>query len=122
MKRRPDRALYERAAVAAILDEAFVCHVGFVSEGSPVVIPMVHARVEDTLYLNEVAAELRDVDEVLIVGPSHSKWELKAYIERRAHDIAERIVGVETVNHPTEGQLLAYAQHYFVAVGRMRRH
>jgi len=78
--------------------------------------------VEDTLYLNEVAAELRDVDEVLIVGPSHSKWELKAYIERRAHEIAERIVGVETVNYPTEGQLLAYAQHYFVAVGRMRPH
>ena len=78
--------------------------------------------VEDTLYLNEVAAELRDVDEILIVGPSHAKWELKAYIERRAGEIAERIVGVETINHPTEAQLLAYAQHYFVAVDRMRPH
>jgi stalled ribosome rescue protein Dom34 len=78
--------------------------------------------VEDTLYLNEVAAELREVDEILIVGPSHAKWELKAYVERRAHEIARRIVGVETINHPTEGQLLAYAQHYFVAVDRMRPH
>jgi stalled ribosome rescue protein Dom34 len=78
--------------------------------------------VEDTLYLNEVAAELRDSDEILLVGPSHAKWELKAYIERRAHEIAKRIVGVETINHPTEGQLLAYARHYFVAVDRMRPH
>ena len=78
--------------------------------------------VEDTQYLNAVAAELRDADEILIVGPSHVKWELKAYIERRARDIARRIVGVEIVNHPTEGQLLAYAQHYFVAVDRMRPH
>lgn len=77
---------------------------------------------EATQYLNAVAAELREVDEVLIVGPSHVKWELKAYIEHRARDIAERIVGVETVNHPTEAQLLAYAQHYFLAVDRMRPH
>jgi len=76
--------------------------------------------VEDTQYLNEVTAELREADEILIVGPSHVKWELKAYIERRAHEIAKRVVAVETVNHPTEGQLLAYAQHYFVAVDRMR--
>lgn len=78
--------------------------------------------VEDTQYLNEVAAELRGIDEILIVGPSHAKWELKAYIERRAQEIAKRIVGLETINHPTEGQLLAYAQHYFVAVDRMRPH
>ncbi len=78
--------------------------------------------VEDIQYLNEVAAELREVDEILIVGPSHAKWELKAYLERRAQEIAKRIVGMETINHPTEGQLLAYAQHYFVAVYRMRAH
>ena len=76
--------------------------------------------VEDTQYLNAVAAELRGIEEILITGPSHAKWELKAYIERRASDIAERIVGVETINHPTEGQLLAYAEHYFVPVDRMR--
>ncbi len=44
--------MYERDAVHAILDEALVCHVGFVHEGSPVVIPTLHARDGDTLYLH----------------------------------------------------------------------
>jgi nitroimidazol reductase NimA-like FMN-containing flavoprotein (pyridoxamine 5'-phosphate oxidase superfamily) len=53
VRRRPDRARYERAEVAAILDEAFVCHVGLIDDdGAPVVIPMVYGRAGDTLYLH----------------------------------------------------------------------
>lgn len=50
--RRHDRAHYERDAVHAILDEAPVAHVGFVDRGRPVVIPMLHARIDDAVYVH----------------------------------------------------------------------
>ncbi len=50
--RHAGRVSYDRAAVHAVLDEALVCHVGFVVDGLPVVLPHLHARVGDTLYLH----------------------------------------------------------------------
>ena len=50
--RNPGRVSYDRAAVHAVLDEALVCHVGFVVDGRPVVLPHLHARVADALYLH----------------------------------------------------------------------
>jgi nitroimidazol reductase NimA-like FMN-containing flavoprotein (pyridoxamine 5'-phosphate oxidase superfamily) len=53
VRRRPDRAVYERAQIEAILDEAFLCHVGLVSrDATPVVIPMVYGRAGNVLYLH----------------------------------------------------------------------
>lgn len=52
VRRRPDRAVYERAQIEAILDEAFLCHVGLLARDAPVVIPMVYGRAGDTLYLH----------------------------------------------------------------------
>ena len=52
VRRRAQRGRYERDLVHAILDEALVCHVGFESEHGPVVLPTMHARVGDTLYLH----------------------------------------------------------------------
>jgi nitroimidazol reductase NimA-like FMN-containing flavoprotein (pyridoxamine 5'-phosphate oxidase superfamily) len=61
VRRHPERAAYDRACVHAILDEALCCHVGFVSDGRPVVIPCIQARVGDTLYLHgAVASRLMD--------------------------------------------------------------
>jgi len=56
VRRLPQRGVYDRAAVFAILDEALVCHVGFVRDGQPFVIPTIFARVEDRLYLHGSAA------------------------------------------------------------------
>jgi len=47
-----ERARYDRATVHAILDEALICHVGFAGEGGPVVLPTIHARLGETLYLH----------------------------------------------------------------------
>jgi nitroimidazol reductase NimA-like FMN-containing flavoprotein (pyridoxamine 5'-phosphate oxidase superfamily) len=52
VRRRPDRAAYDAASLHAVLDEALVCHVGFVVAGQPFVIPTTHARVGDVLYLH----------------------------------------------------------------------
>jgi nitroimidazol reductase NimA-like FMN-containing flavoprotein (pyridoxamine 5'-phosphate oxidase superfamily) len=56
LKRLPARGRFDRATVNAILDEALNCHVGFVSDGQPFVIPTIHARVEDRLYVHGSAA------------------------------------------------------------------
>ncbi|GAB3213063.1 pyridoxamine 5'-phosphate oxidase family protein [Marinactinospora thermotolerans] len=50
--RRPDRARHDRATVHAILDSDFVCHLGFVADGRPVVLPTLYARVGERLYLH----------------------------------------------------------------------
>lgn len=55
VKRRGDRGRYERATVHAILDEGFVCHVGFADHRGPVVIPTAYARAGDDLYLHGAA-------------------------------------------------------------------
>jgi len=52
VKRHPERGDYDRATIDGILDEALVCHVGFVHDGHPFVIPTIHARDGDTLYLH----------------------------------------------------------------------
>jgi uncharacterized protein len=50
--RNPGRVSYDRDTAHAVLDEALVCHVGFVVDGHPVVLPQLHARVGDVLYLH----------------------------------------------------------------------
>ncbi len=52
VKRAKDKARYDREIVDEILDEALICHVGFIADGSPFVIPTIHARVADVVYLH----------------------------------------------------------------------
>ncbi len=56
VRRVPKRARYDRSTIDAILDEALLCHVGFVVEGQPYVIPTIHARVDDVLYVHGAVA------------------------------------------------------------------
>jgi len=51
-RRLPERAAYDRATVHAILDEGFICHVGFAVDGQPYVVPTGYARVGETVYLH----------------------------------------------------------------------
>src|SRR6185503_971879 len=52
VRRLAKRASYDRETVHAILDEGLICHLGFVVEGRPFVIPTIHARDGDTLYVH----------------------------------------------------------------------
>jgi nitroimidazol reductase NimA-like FMN-containing flavoprotein (pyridoxamine 5'-phosphate oxidase superfamily) len=56
VKRLPKRGVYDHAQVHAILDEGFICHVGFVVDGQPYVIPTGYARSGDRLYIHGSAA------------------------------------------------------------------
>ncbi|MFJ1997466.1 pyridoxamine 5'-phosphate oxidase family protein [Streptomyces asiaticus] len=50
--RSRERASYDREVVHAILDEGYVCHLGFIREGAPVVLPTLYGRVGERLYVH----------------------------------------------------------------------
>ena len=56
VRRLPKRAVYDKAQVHAILDEGFLCHVGFAVDGQPYVIPTLYARVGERIYFHGSAA------------------------------------------------------------------
>src|SRR5690349_4498601 len=52
LKRLPKRGHFDRETVYSILDEGFICHVGFAVDGQPFVVPTGYARVDDKLYIH----------------------------------------------------------------------
>jgi len=71
VRRIPGRGSYDRDLINSILDEALICHVGFVYEGVPIVIPSIHARIGNTLYLHGSPASrmlrsMRSGDEISV--------------------------------------------------------
>jgi len=71
VRRLPKRGVYDRETLYAILDEALICHLGIVVDGAPVVLPTIHWREGDTLYVHGSAASrmlrsLRDGVEVCV--------------------------------------------------------
>jgi nitroimidazol reductase NimA-like FMN-containing flavoprotein (pyridoxamine 5'-phosphate oxidase superfamily) len=56
VRRLPKRGVYDKETVYSILDEGFICHVGFIVDGQPFVIPTGYARVGDTVYIHGSAA------------------------------------------------------------------
>jgi nitroimidazol reductase NimA-like FMN-containing flavoprotein (pyridoxamine 5'-phosphate oxidase superfamily) len=69
VKRLPKRGQYDRETINSILDEGFICHVGFVIDEQPYVIPTGYARVGDELYIHGSAASrmLRNLSEGISV-------------------------------------------------------
>jgi uncharacterized protein len=67
--REPHRGLYERETAYKILDEGFICHVGFVIDGQPFVIPTGYGRRGDNLYIHGSAASrmLRNLEQGVAV-------------------------------------------------------
>src|SRR5260370_5825635 len=52
VRRKPDRGSYDRELIYSILDEAFVCHIAFIVDGQPFVVPTNYVRVGDKLFLH----------------------------------------------------------------------
>lgn len=71
-------------------------------------------------FFESVSRELRDAERVLVVGPSTAKLQFIRYAHKHDAALEPRIVGVETVDHPTDKQLVAYARRYFASDERMR--
>jgi len=113
--------------------EAKVFHVGRESvDASVIQAPHSHVRRHPTAtaershpadakhYYHEVAQALQGAEEILVVGPSTAKLEFIKHVHKNDHALEPRIIGVETVDHPTDGELLKYVRAYFRAADRMR--
>lgn len=77
-----------------------------------------HAQ-EDHAYYHHVAGLLKGASEILVVGPASAKLGLIKHIHKHHHELVDKVLGVESLDHPTDGQLLAYARKYFHAKDRM---
>jgi stalled ribosome rescue protein Dom34 len=77
-----------------------------------------HAPV-DNEFLKRVTQAIAQAGAILITGPANAKTELAAYIKRVQPSLAERISGVETLDHPSDGALVALARSFFKADDRM---
>lgn len=71
---------------------------------------------DDLEFFEEIIGALAGVPEVLIAGPGTAKKAFEAHLRRRHPLLAQRIVGVETVDHPSDGELLAQAKKLFARV------
>jgi stalled ribosome rescue protein Dom34 len=74
---------------------------------------------EDQHFYHEVVEAMSGAKEVLIVGPGQAKLELIKHIHAHDPKVADQVVGVETVDHPSDAQVVAFARKYFVAKDRM---
>jgi stalled ribosome rescue protein Dom34 len=77
-----------------------------------------HDAMEES-YFHAVLHEVRESEEILVLGPATAKLQLVRHAHKHDHVIADKIVGVETVDHPTDGQILKYAKQYFHAKDRL---
>jgi stalled ribosome rescue protein Dom34 len=74
---------------------------------------------DDHHFFDEIIAALAGIHEVLIAGPGNAKTAFQTYIEDHDVELAQRVVGIETLDHPTEPELLAHARKYFTAVDQL---
>ena len=68
---------------------------------------------EDQDFLHRVAGALAAAQSILITGPANAKTEFVKHIHRHEPRLVARIVGVETVDHPSDNELVALARKYF---------
>ncbi len=70
---------------------------------------------EDQKFLQQVTEAIADAGAILITGPANAKTELAKHIERHMPNLSAKIAGVETVDHPTDGELVAHARSHFAS-------
>jgi stalled ribosome rescue protein Dom34 len=68
---------------------------------------------DSTQFFREIATVLRDTDAVLLVGPSTAKLQFLRFLAEHERPLEAKVVGIETVDHPTDRQLVAHARHHF---------
>ena len=73
----------------------------------------------DKEFFGRVTDALAGAGTILIVGPAGAKTELASHLAAHAPGLSTRVAGVETVDHPSEGELLALARQFFRASDRM---
>ncbi|MGO4871127.1 MAG: translational machinery protein [Roseiarcus sp.] len=79
-----------------------------------------HRLAEDQPFLEEVTKAVADAEAILVVGPSSEKHELVKHIQRVHPSMMVKVEGVESADHPSDGELVAHARRFLKAADRMR--
>jgi hypothetical protein len=81
-----------------------------------------HQHPDDEVrFFKELTKALSDVEELLIVGPSTAKLQFVRHLHAHDRALEAKVVGIESVDHPTDGQLVAFVKKYFkVSDARLR--
>ncbi len=74
----------------------------------------------DEEFLHAVAASVADAHAILITGPANTKSQLVKHIDKHDPQLMKLIAGVETVDHPSDGELVSFARHYLKTTDRMQ--
>ena len=74
----------------------------------------------DSKFLHAVVESIANAGAVLITGPANAKTELVKHIQNHDPKLMNIILGVETVDHPSDAQLVAYARKFFKSADRMQ--
>ena len=74
---------------------------------------------DDHDFFDEIVDSLAGIHEVLIAGPGNAKTAFETYVNSRHVEFAKRVVGIETLDHPTDGELLAHARTAFNAIDQL---
>ena len=73
-----------------------------------------HHVEEEHRFFQDIGKALAGDGHILVLGPSTAKLHFLNYMHKHDHALVGRVVGVETVDHPTDNQLAAYVRSYFV--------
>ena len=81
--------------------------------------PVSNARTLSTPAPAGIAGSLADAKEILVAGPTSAKTAFVKHLNEHAHDLRAKVVAIETVDHPSNIQLLDYARKHFRSDGGM---
>ena len=75
---------------------------------------------DNPIYFDDVIAALGDAHDWLVIGPGMAKQDFMRHLKTRHPKLVERVVGVESADHPSDKQIAAHARAYFLRSDRMR--
>jgi len=71
-------------------------------------------------FFDGIVTALHGASEWLLTGPGQAKKELNAYVEHRLPRVKQKLLSVETLDHPSDGELLAHARRFFKIADKMQ--
>jgi stalled ribosome rescue protein Dom34 len=114
----------EATVIDYSFDDRHVVHV--VNEGAPRKIhrksgiPGAGREGDDKEFFEGIIHALGDAEEVVVTGPGTAKVDFRHHVEAKHATLTRRIVGFETLDHPSHGQLLDFAKRYFKRIDSLR--
>jgi stalled ribosome rescue protein Dom34 len=75
---------------------------------------------DDKTYFASIVEALSGTEGWLVTGPAATKNEFASYVEKHASQLGNQLIGIEAMDHPTDGELLDYARRFFKAADRIR--